>query len=125
VKALADYSDSSVANLMLQRWRQFTPDVRTEVLQALLSRENRTLALLQAADKGEVSLAATDAARRELLLRHRNEEVRKMAEKIFGKTTHGDRAAVVESYRPTLRLDGDPKRGAPVFEKHCSICHAL
>ncbi|MBI3852055.1 MAG: CehA/McbA family metallohydrolase [Verrucomicrobia bacterium] len=125
VKALADYSDSGVADLLLQHWRQFTPDVRAEALQALLSREGRTLALLHAAEQGQVSLAETDAARREPLLRHRNEEVRRLARKVFGDATRSDRVAVVAEYRAALQLDADPKRGGLVFEKNCSVCHAL
>jgi len=125
VRALADYHDASVAELLLQHWRQFTPDVRAEAFQAMLNRESRTLAMLQAAERGEISLAEADAAHRELLLRHRNEEVRKLAGKVFGEMTRNDRGAVIENYRPALKLEGDAKRGAPVFEKICSTCHAL
>jgi len=125
VRALSDYPDAAVADLLLQRWRQFTPVVRDEALQGLFSREGRTLALLRAAERGDVSLAGLDMARRELLLRHRNEEVRASAKKLFGEAARADRAAVVESYRPALQLKGDPQRGTPVFEKNCSACHAL
>jgi len=125
LKALADYPDSEVADQLLQRWRQFTPDVRNEAFRALLSHESRTLALLGAAERGEVSLTATDASRRELLLRHRNEEIRALALKVFGEATRKDRNAVVEDYRPALRLEGDSKRGSAVFERICTACHAL
>ncbi len=125
VKALSDYPDVEVSDLLLQRWQQFTPEVRDEVLQALLGREQRTLALLHAAERGQVSLAATDASRHELLLRHRNEEIRVLAQKLFADSTRKDRAAVIENYRPALQLDGDSKRGRVVFERTCTTCHAL
>jgi len=125
VKAWADYSDTGVVDLLLQRWRQFTPDLREEALQALLGREGRTVALLHAAQRGEVSLASIDASRREQLLRHRNEEIRALARKVLGDTTRRDRVAVVEDYRSVLRLNGDSKIGGSVFEKNCTACHAL
>ena len=125
LKAFADYPDSEIADLLLQRWRQFTPDVRNEALQAFLNREARTVALLRAAERGDVSLVATDPARRQLLLRHRNEEIRTLAQKVFGGMTRRDRDAVVGDYRRVLRLDGDAKRGGTVFEKNCTACHAL
>jgi len=125
VKQLADYSDSRVADLLLAHWRQLTPDVRDQTLQALLGREQRTLALLRAAEKGEVSLAGADAAHREVLLHHRNEEIRLLARKVFGDAIRKDRAAVIEDYRAALKLRGDFKHGETVFEKVCTACHAL
>ncbi len=125
VKTLADYADETVAELFLQRWRQLTPNVRDETLQALLAREPRTLALLQAAERGNISLADTDALRRELLLRHRNEEIRALAQKVFGNATRKDRDAVVRDYQAALKLNGDSKRGEAVFQKICTACHAL
>jgi putative heme-binding domain-containing protein len=125
VKQLADYSDSSVAELLLAHWRQLTPDVRDQTLQALLGREQRTLALLRAAEKGEVSMAGADASRREVLLHHRNEEIRLLARKVFGDTIRKDRAAVIEDYRAALKLHSDSKHGETVFEKVCTACHAL
>jgi putative membrane-bound dehydrogenase-like protein len=35
------------------------------------------------------------------------------------------RMKVVESYRPALKLEGNPKRGKVLFAKSCAICHQL
>jgi putative heme-binding domain-containing protein len=125
IKELSDYSDSSVGELLLQHWRQVTPDVREQLFQALLGREQRTLALVQAAERGELSLAGADVSRREILLRHPNQEIRVLAGKIFGDAIRKDRAAVIEDYRAALKLAGDSKRGQVAFEKTCTACHAL
>ena len=59
VRALGDYAESEVTPLLLAPWRQYAPEVRQEAVQALLSREERTLALLQAADQGLASVCDT------------------------------------------------------------------
>src|SRR5439155_14230349 len=75
VRALAEYADSEVTPLLLASWQHYPPEVRQEVVQALLGREQRTLAFLQAADQGAASVATLDPTRRGLLLQHRNEAI--------------------------------------------------
>ncbi len=48
--------------------------------------------MMQAAERGEVSLAGADNSERQLLLRHRNEEIAALARKVFGSPTGGERA---------------------------------
>jgi putative membrane-bound dehydrogenase-like protein len=124
VKELSDYPDSSVADLLLRYWRQVTPDVRDQIFQGLLSREPRTLALLHAAERGELSIAGAEVSRRELLLHHPNQEIRMLASKVLGDAIRKDRAAVIENYRASLKIGGDLKRGEVAFEKTCTACHA-
>jgi putative membrane-bound dehydrogenase-like protein len=125
VRALSDYAEAEVAGLLLTPWRQYPPDVRGDVVQALLTREERTLALLRAAEKGEASVAEIDLVRRDLLLKHRNEAIRSLAGKLFGNAMLGARAAVIADYKSALRLAADRSRGELVFERNCMVCHQL
>ena len=67
VDALSQYSGDEIAQELLERWKEYTPSVRTEVVRALLSREPWTLAYLhrlQSRTVGRVApaAAAADAA---------------------------------------------------------------
>lgn len=92
VRALADFTDPLATTILLRHWNQFTPTVRSEAVQALLKYDDRTLAWLQAAERGEASLAGINSSERQLLLRHRNAEVAASARKVLGNPTGGERA---------------------------------
>lgn len=125
VRALSDYSEPDIAELLLRSWRQYAPDVRSEALRALLAREDRTVALFESAERGEASVAEIDSTRRELLLKHRNEKLRSFAAQLFGTQAPSPRASILADYRPALRLASDVSKGQSLFNAHCSACHQL
>jgi putative membrane-bound dehydrogenase-like protein len=125
VRALSDYSDPSVAALLLESWHRYTPEVRSEVIKAMLARQDRTLAFLQAAGRGNASVAQVELRSRELLLKHKNEPIRALAVKFFGKDSPNPRNEVIADYKSVLRLPADMGRGEKVFEKNCMVCHQL
>jgi hypothetical protein len=71
------------------------------VLQVLLKRESWTLALLMATDRGEISINELDGTRRELLLKHQDERIRKLAAKLWASRATQARADVLAKYRAT------------------------
>jgi len=125
VKALSDYDDPDITTILLGHWQQSAPTVRVELIRALLSREDRTLALLQAAERGTASVAQIELPRRDLLLQHTNEAIRELAKKLFGGQTAATRQAVVDDYQGALKLSGDAENGHKVFVRDCSACHQL
>jgi hypothetical protein len=54
--------------------------------------------------------------------RHRVDAVRNRAAREFGAVP-ADRQAVVETFLPALRLNGDAVRGAALFRERCATCH--
>jgi putative heme-binding domain-containing protein len=125
VRALADYPDPAVADLLLAPWRQYPPEVRQQAILVLLGREVRALALLRAAERGEATVGELDLTQRELLRTHRSEAIRALAVKLFGPQAVTARSAVIDEYKVALRLAGDVVRGAKVFEANCTACHKL
>jgi len=91
-RALADFTDPLATQILLRHWCQYAPAVRGEAFQAVLRYEDRTLAWLRAAERGEVSLTEADNAERQVLLRHHNEDVAALARKVLGNPTGGERA---------------------------------
>lgn len=123
VRTLSAYSDARVAPLLLTPWKTYTPPVRRETLEALLSRADRVPALLDALENGDVRRGDIEVDRRAQLVQHRDEKIRERAKKLLGSATSEDRAKVIARYRPALEGTVSAERGQEVFKKHCATCH--
>jgi putative membrane-bound dehydrogenase-like protein len=120
---LAKLQGPEPAALLLAEWKRYGPTLRATVLDSLLSRQEWLIPTLDAIEKKLVPAAEIDAIRRQRLLNHKVEGVRKRAATLFAATANVDRQKLVESYRPALTLQSDPARGENVFKKTCSACH--
>ena len=126
IRTLARREDPEITRLFLAQASATTPEVQGELLSHLLAREERTVALLEAAAAGEISLASLDAARRQLLLEHRSQEIRNLAKEVLGTEVATARGEVVRRYREAIApLQGDADRGVKVFERLCAGCHQV
>jgi putative heme-binding domain-containing protein len=105
---------------LLEGWDQRTPALRTQILETLLSNDDWALALLKRPEA-----KACDAATRARLMKHPKKNIAKLAEKVFADATSATRAAVVEKFKPALKLQGDATRGKTVFASVCISCHKL
>jgi putative membrane-bound dehydrogenase-like protein len=123
VRALKSWPDPAIAPVLLEPWASYSPPVKSEAIQALLSRKEWILPLFDAIEKGEVASGEIDRARREVLLEHADPVVRERAKKILGAGEAGPRREAMARYRSALSLPGDAERGGLVFEKHCATCH--
>jgi putative membrane-bound dehydrogenase-like protein len=123
VRTLSAYADPRVASLLLAPWKTYTPPVRREALEALLSRSDRVSALLDALEYGTVRRGDIEVDRRAQLIQHRDPAIRERAKRILGSASSEDRSKVITKYRTAL--DGSPNadRGKEVFKKNCATCH--
>lgn len=111
--------------LLFAAWTQFPPSLRQSVVELLAGRESWTKELLLAAERGAVSAGEIPIGRKDLLQRHRNDEIKALARRVLGPQTNADRAAVVARYQSALAPAGDRERGKAVFAQNCAQCHAL
>ncbi|MBA4066714.1 MAG: hypothetical protein C0501_24015 [Isosphaera sp.] len=125
VRALAAHADPKVADLLLKDWKGYGPAARAAVLDALLARPDRAVALLVAVEKGGVPPAALSPAQVQQLKQHPAAAVKAKADAVFKQALDADRAKVVAAYAPALDLKGDAAAGKLLFAKHCSACHRL
>lgn len=124
VRAFSAQKDSDVAGILLSHWRGFSPSVRSETLDALLRRPERTIQLLAALESRAMNPAELDLARRNALLKHKDPALRDRATKLFGASQNRDRQRVIDRYRTGIAgLTGDAARGAEIFDKNCATCH--
>ncbi|MCI0462352.1 MAG: neutral/alkaline non-lysosomal ceramidase N-terminal domain-containing protein [Gemmataceae bacterium] len=120
--ALGRIADDRSAVTLVSGWKSYSPSLRGQVLDLLLSRADWQRKLLQAIAKRTISAAEIDAARRQRLLTHRDGQIRSLAEKLFAGASP-DRQKVLDVYQAALTLKGDPERGHAIYRKTCSACH--
>ena len=125
VAALGTMRDRAAAQVLLKNWKRHGPGLRGQVLDALLSRNEWTTALLDAVEKKAVLPTDLDAGRRQRLLRHSSSAIRKKAAGLLAELVNADRQKVVEAHAEALTLKGDAQRGREVFSKSCAACHRL
>ncbi len=122
VRALAQMPDDSVAKTFITKWREYTPAVRDAVLGALLSQTRFLPSLLDALEQGVVQAWAIPNARKNQLLKNRDQGIRTRAEKAFA-SQGGDRMKVYESLKPVASTKGMAASGHAIFTKTCASCH--
>jgi putative membrane-bound dehydrogenase-like protein len=125
VRALSQHTNPKVADLLLKSWGGYSPGVRREVLESLLSRPERVQTLLDAMAKKKVLAGQLEPARLDQLRKHPNPKLRQQALKLLAGQVAPDRQKVVAAYQAALELKGDAIRGKMVFQKTCATCHRL
>jgi putative heme-binding domain-containing protein len=114
-----------VPDILIGRWKSYTPAVKASVLDVLLGRAGWQMKLLDSVAKNIVPAGSIDAARRQRLLDHKDQEVRRRAAEVFVGAGQRDRQKVLEEYGVSLKMAADATRGKAVFAKRCAICHQL
>ncbi len=123
--ALGRLPDESASTALLAGWASYSPALKSQTLDLVLSHGPGPQRLLRAIDQGTAPAAQIDAPRRQRLLTHANAEVRERAAKLFATSGNQDRQKVLRDYADVTTLAGDATRGKAVFAKACSICHQL
>ncbi|MEX2112351.1 MAG: c-type cytochrome, partial [Pirellulales bacterium] len=125
VEALARIDDPRVPDSLLAGWKSHGPELRSAILDALLSRDAWAETLLSAIESGAVGAGDVDASRRQRLSRSENEDIKERAAKLLAGTIESNRQQVFEQHQSVLTMQGDVIAGAAVFNKRCSVCHKL
>jgi putative heme-binding domain-containing protein len=126
IQMLGQTGDLGVPGLLLKSWKSFTPELRSQVLDALLSRPIWARYALSALEQKQILPSEVDLVRRQALLNNPNAEIRTAAAKIFVRQSEPERTKVIEKYLlPIVSSKGDVQAGSKVFAKHCATCHQL
>lgn len=118
---LAKYGGDDTAERLMANFTQRTPAEREAILDAMTSTQPLTLALFKLADP-----TVFDSNRRAQLNSHPNKTIRQAAEKFFATSAVSARKDVLEKFKSSLTLPGDPTNGKQVFlTAGCIACHQL
>ena len=125
VRRLSQMGGDDIGPQVLNGWRSYTPAMRQQVMNMLLSREAWTEKLLSAMESGTVLPTQIDAHRRQQLQRSKSVVIRERAGQLFASSYAASRGEVIDRYAEVAELAGDSARGQELFTKHCAKCHRL
>ena len=117
-------NDPQAGKALLAGWKNYAPSLRTEALNALLSRTAWAGELLAAMESGLIATAECGPVHQQHLLRHSAAPIRQRAEKLFA-ARNSDRQKVVKEYAVVTHLTGNAARGATLYRQNCAACHRL
>jgi len=120
LKLITKLQPKDAPEFLLERFDERTPALRGQIIEALLSNDAWTFALLKRPEA-----KSCDAATRARLLKHPKKEIAKQAAATFADSISATRTAVVEKFKPALQLTGDAEKGKATFALACASCHKL
>ena len=127
IRALGQIAGPDTGAILVKRvrWIAYTPAARDAALTVLTAKTNFLAALFAAIENSEVPAWSVNADRRNQLMHHREEAIRKRAEILFKDLTPGDRMKIYEESKSALALKGDGRNGHALFQKVCVSCHTF
>lgn len=121
VISISGGKNPEVGEILLAGWPGYNGTVRNEILQLLLARDERLPALLEAVEDGRIPAYQLGPSRREALIAHEEPGIAEKARALFADA--GSRIEILEEYRPSLDMKGDPSNGETVYQGLCMACH--
>lgn len=126
VRGLAAFADPGTPAAVLAPWKDYPPEVRTEVVNVLAGRKEWAKALLLAL--GDKTLDRTAVGDNVILRIHafKDKELTALVEKNWGKTrtTPAELNVIIDKTRDSLYAGGASfARGKLVFDNQCAKCH--
>lgn len=125
VAQLALLAPENLPALVLTVWDQAGPEIRPQILDALLSRKDWTFQLLDAIAAGNVQAQEIGAVDRNKLLLSGSSDIALRATELFGAQSPKEISDAIRRYRQQVPQLGSAERGRQVFVKHCATCHQL
>ena len=106
VRALTRIGDEPAGGVLLGGWKGAGPQLRQEILNALLGRAAWLPGFVTEMERGQIPAGQISPAHQQALLKHGDQSIRARAEKLF-TTIRPDRAALLQEYAPVNKLAGD------------------
>lgn len=125
VKAMSPRQHARVGPLLVAAWQGAGPQLRREILEALLARKERVQTLLDGIEAKTIVPGQLEPGRVAQLRKYPDAAVQKRALKLLAGLGTPDRLKVVKQYESVLDTKGEVERGRAVFRKHCATCHRL
>lgn len=123
LEVLGKSRSPQVARLLIGNWPAFSPAMRVEAVNVLLSRPEWAEALIGAVENEAIGAAQISVQHQQKLLAHSNSRVRERASRAFAQRQ--DRGTVLKEYDGVASLAVNQARGGELFQQHCATCHRL
>ncbi len=125
METLGRFPDRDVAHTIVDAWLGLTPRLRGTATEALFARSDRLSILLDAVEDEAIRESQLDPARIQFLLKHRDQQIRERASRLFSQQNATGRDKAITAYRGVLKMAGDISKGKTIFKKVCAQCHRL
>jgi len=124
VQSLAKFSAPKVGADLLGLWSKSSGRVRAEILAALVTRQERVTALIEALETKVVAKTDIPASTLANLRSQKDIGLRSRVMKLFGAPEKiKTRQQVINEYLPALKLKGDAVKGKVIYTQRCATCH--
>lgn len=120
IRILAPNSSAAVTTALIANWPHFGPKTQSVALEALMARDDRAVALLEA---NVVKPEAFSAAQVQALLKHKSLKVAAAAKTALASVIPPSREEMAVKFKPAVAAKGDATKGQLQFMGRCMICH--
>ena len=117
--------DPEAIDLLLTKFPQRTPALRSAIISALMRTEPRIVKLLDMVEANEISFIEIGSTRLASLQQIKTPEIQERVKKLIAANAPADRSKVLAEYQAALTHEHDPLRGRELFAKNCSQCHKV
>jgi putative heme-binding domain-containing protein len=120
IRVLAQNGSAAVTTALIGNWAHFGPKAQSAALEALLARDERAVALLEAK---VVKPEAFSAAQVQALIKHKSPKVAAAAKTALASVIPPSREEMAAKFKPAVAAKGDAVKGQTQFMGRCMICH--
>ena len=126
VALLSNSADKQAIRSLISAWKTATPPVKSAILEALISHNDRLSLLIEAMSTQVVPVNYLTPLQRTQLLEQANSEQRPVLEALFSTAIDSDKETVYARYLKGIqRGNGNVERGGKLFLMMCSSCHVV
>lgn len=123
VHSLSQFTGNTPEQILLEHWSELGEASQDAALTELLSRPDRTKAVLQAVQSSRMPVAIFSASQVQALLKHQDKAVADLAKTALASVIPPSRESVLAKFQPALALKGDKAKGQTVYMQRCLACH--
>ena len=126
IELAGNFETAEIAEIILARFSELSPALRSRTLQVLLTRETWTRQLLTQIESGLIPPVLINATARQRLVRNPDPNLQSRANEVLGGQSDLNRQDLVQRYMNEVDpLAGNVERGRKLFLKSCAACHRL
>ncbi len=120
IRILAQSGSAEVTKALIGSWPHYSEKAKVAALDALLARDDRMIALLEAK---VVKPEAFSAAQVQALIKHKSPKVVAAAKVALASVIPPSREEVLAKFKPAIAAKGDATKGQAQYFARCIACH--
>lgn len=120
IRVMAQTGSADVTAALIGNWAHYGTKAQAAALEALLARDDRAVALLEAK---VVKPEAFSAAQVQALIKHKSPKVAAAAKMALASVIPPSREEVMAKFKPAIAAKGDATKGRTQFLARCIACH--